>query len=155
MSWIFTSYKTVFTTWYLLPNQTQRVCNFVYSSGAYQLFCSNYFISWAIQIPCPNWTVFCNPMCFRLDKVRAFVMGKKTNRDWILIKIFLPLRHFFRLVIIRHYINFAINEWGLMLDKNSSDNLKNPISNLAREGAYQMMNYRLLSKPIQTQETHI
>lgn len=42
-----------------------------------------------------------------------------------------------------------------MLDKNSSDNLKNPIFNLAREGAYQMMNYRLLSKPIQTQETHI
>ena len=37
------------------------------------------------------------------------------------------------LVIIRHCINLAINEWGLMLDKNPADNLKKPSSNPARE----------------------
>ena len=37
------------------------------------------------------------------------------------------------LVIIRHCINLAINEWGLMLDKNPADTLKKPSSNPARE----------------------
>jgi len=37
------------------------------------------------------------------------------------------------LVIIRHCINLAINEWGLMMNKNPADNLKKPSSNPARE----------------------
>ena len=60
------------------------------------------------------------------------------------------------LVIIRHCINLAINEWGLILDKNPADSVKKPASNSARERRLTCEELQLLiSASSKTRNTHV